>query len=454
MRFRKLQGKFLSPQPSRSGRGSSTAEPRHLFHISRVWGSRHGGSVYSRRLAQELHDQGWRVTLVAERFDLPPQLLDALDANAAPCNHEACARSLHSGVRSSDVLYENGPRNKSLIKSVRLKHFFRRNPGAWLPKALEAAGLCRQILAAPGALVIVQGDLPRLIYLWLQLWVPLIFIRQDGILTCPGNNRFLQRSRAVCRQPAGWSCLGTHRKEGCLGDLPWPRQVARLAFRLRDRVLLRGIRHFVGNSHYTVRAHCRPGAVLYPSRAGSKEPGKQPERDLHRLVFCGRLEAVKGAEEALRILSLLPEPYYLEILGDGPERGRLAKAAWDLQLDHRVAFRGWVDEPTRDRWLAAAGVLLMTSLWDEAFGMAGLEAMAQGTPVVAYDVGGVSEWCGGDAGELVRCGDVRRAAVAVLQLTRDTAHWTVHSGAALQVANQQFPVGRFEHELAKMLAEL
>ena len=177
-------------------------------------------------------------------------------------------------------------------------------------------------------------------------------------------------------------------------------------------------------------------------------------RDLRRLVFCGRLETVKGAADAVRILSLLPDRFTLEILGDGPERGRLGKAVQDLQLGNRVRFRGWVDALTRDACLAASGVLLMPSLWDEAFGMAGLEALAQGTPVVAYDVGGISEWCHDGAGRLVPCGDVRQAAKAVQELTENPIRWAAHSQAAKRIARLEFPTGRFGHELSEILSQL
>jgi glycosyltransferase involved in cell wall biosynthesis len=166
------------------------------------------------------------------------------------------------------------------------------------------------------------------------------------------------------------------------------------------------------------------------------------------------LEEVKGAADTVQILSLLPNEFFLEILGDGPEREKLIRAVQDRQLGDRVKFRGWVDSVTRDRVLASAGALLMPSLCAEAFGMAGLEALAQGTPVVAYDVGGISEWCRGQAGILVQCGDVRRAAMAVRELTQDSVAWANHSRAAKCAADRGFPVNRFEQDLDQLLQQV
>jgi glycosyltransferase involved in cell wall biosynthesis len=168
------------------------------------------------------------------------------------------------------------------------------------------------------------------------------------------------------------------------------------------------------------------------------------------LVFCGRLEPVKGAEDAIRILSLLPGEYYLDVLGDGVERERLNRLVAELGLKGRVKFWGWVDGATRDKVMGSAGVLVLPSLWDEGFGMAGVEAMGVGTPVVAYEVGGVGEWCRGEAGVLVRCGDVAGAARAVRELTEDQVRWAGASRAARRLAEEEFPAERFGRELGEL----
>jgi glycosyltransferase involved in cell wall biosynthesis len=119
-----------------------------------------------------------------------------------------------------------------------------------------------------------------------------------------------------------------------------------------------------------------------------------------------------------------------------------------------VRFHGWVEPSARDRCLASAGALLMPSRWDEAFGMAGLEALAQSTPVVAYDVGGIAEWCRDGAGILVAAGNVVFASAAVRQLTISPDRWLNYSQAAARLAREQFPPDRFAKDLRRLLAEL
>jgi glycosyltransferase involved in cell wall biosynthesis len=346
---------------------------------------------------------------------------------------------------------------QSSFKQIRLAAFFRSDLLAWPRRVWEVLKVCRLAVTMRGVIIIVQGDLPRLTYLLLQILVPLIFIRQDGILTCPGNTRFLAQSRAVCDRRMGLSCLSclaVHRVERCMQGLSLCKRIGRVVFRIRDRLLLRCIDHFVTSSRYLARAHDRQARVVYPPVLTRREKVAEVARDLKRLIFCGRLEQVKGAAEAIGVLRLLPERYHLEILGEGPDREGLSKLVEELGLHSRVTFLGWLDGPDRDRALASAGVLLMPSLWDEAFGMAGVEAMSLGTPVVAYEVGGVSEWCRGQAGVLVPCGDIAGAAMAVRELTQNRARWARYSQAAVRLVEQKFPAERFGREVGEMVGEV
>jgi glycosyltransferase involved in cell wall biosynthesis len=395
-------------------RAAMTAEPRQqkrAFCFSRVWGSYHGGTVYSKSLLHELSSRGWAVTVLAERFEEP---------------------------------VSNG---------IVLKTFFNSSSVTWILKLREILAIFRLVDRNHETVFIVQGDLPRVSYLLLQCLAPLVFIRQDGILACPGNNRFLARG-SVCRRRFGCGCLSVDRAEDCLSGLSLLHRVGRVGYRMRDRFLLQGFRHFVVNSNYLQRAHGRPARVLYPPRLDTGGVPKEITRDLKRLIFCGRLEPVKGALQAIKILQLLPSDYHLDVLGDGSERARLMRFAEDSCLRHRVTFHGWVNEVTRDNALRSAGVTVVPSLCDEAFGMVGLESFAQGTPVVAYDVGGIPEWCRDGAGILVDCGNIRQAAAAVLRLTQDPPFWLESSAAARRIVEEQFPVGRFGKDLAAVLAEV
>ncbi len=130
------------------------------------------------------------------------------------------------------------------------------------------------------------------------------------------------------------------------------------------------------------------------SRSGARRAiGVAPDRPL--VVFAGRIQPLKGADVAVRMLgSLERSDAQLLIVGgasgnDGDaEVARVHRLVSALGLDDRVRF----DPPQPHHLLAgyyrAADVVVVPSR-SESFGLVALEAAACGTPVVAADVGGL-----------------------------------------------------------------
>jgi alpha-1,6-mannosyltransferase len=101
----------------------------------------------------------------------------------------------------------------------------------------------------------------------------------------------------------------------------------------------------------------------------------------HLLVHCGRLSAEKHVERSVDTLAALHEagqPVRLVVAGDGPRRSALQRRARGLP----VTFLGFVaSRPAVARLLASSDVSLAPGP-HETFGLAALEALASGTPVV------------------------------------------------------------------------
>lgn len=122
------------------------------------------------------------------------------------------------------------------------------------------------------------------------------------------------------------------------------------------------------------------------------------------VLFVGRAVEAKGIRDAIhawrRSRSVLP----FVVAGTGPLRQEIETAG--------IEVLGWLD---RRRLCAAyrrAAVVVMPSRWQEPFGIVGLEALTLGTPVAAWDSGGVREWHPG--GELLApWGDVDGLARAI-----------------------------------------
>lgn len=116
-------------------------------------------------------------------------------------------------------------------------------------------------------------------------------------------------------------------------------------------------------------------------------------------IMVARLTAQKRVDLALRALARIPSRIPLTIVGDGPELGSLRAIAARLGLSERVRWEGAQPPSEVANLLARADVMLFTAI-GEGLGLAAVEALMAGVPViVCRDGGGVVEtvtrWGGG-----------------------------------------------------------
>jgi glycosyltransferase involved in cell wall biosynthesis len=155
-------------------------------------------------------------------------------------------------------------------------------------------------------------------------------------------------------------------------------------------------------------------------------------------LFVGRLVRTKGVEHLLYALEILRDLRGSEldfvVAGEGPRRDRLARLAARLGLQ-RVRFAGQVPEDEKWRMLRSCSLFVLPSI-AESFGLALLEAMSIGRPVVASRVGGVPEVVG-DAGIIVPAGSPPALARAIGALLDDPGR-ARHLGAAAAARASRF----------------
>jgi glycosyltransferase involved in cell wall biosynthesis len=127
------------------------------------------------------------------------------------------------------------------------------------------------------------------------------------------------------------------------------------------------------------------------------------------IAMTARLVPAKGHEVAIGALARLPEDLCMVFVGEGPERPSLEDLARRLGVSARCLFLGSrADVPAI---LEACDLYLQTS-YAEGFGIAALEAMAAGLPVVASDSPGLGGLVRG-AGALFPTGDAEACAAAI-----------------------------------------
>lgn len=124
------------------------------------------------------------------------------------------------------------------------------------------------------------------------------------------------------------------------------------------------------------------------------------------LVAAGRLVPVKGFDLLLdafaRVVKNRPEAR-LHLLGEGPERAALGNQAARLGIGAQVVFEGFRDNPYP--YLRHADLVVLSSRY-EGYPNVVLEALALGTPVVAFACPGGSAVVDGVNGWTVPAGDV------------------------------------------------
>lgn len=117
-----------------------------------------------------------------------------------------------------------------------------------------------------------------------------------------------------------------------------------------------------------------------------------------RLLYAGQLHAYKGVHKALTALEQLnrdtPNKFELTLAGTGPQSyiDRLHNLAAELGLGDSLTFAGALTQDRLASLYRESDILLVTSLWEEPFGLTHLEAMASGTPVISTFRGGMKEF--------------------------------------------------------------
>jgi glycosyltransferase involved in cell wall biosynthesis len=233
------------------------------------------------------------------------------------------------------------------------------------------------------------------------------------------------------------------------GRFPWPLSayVRGTCARLRawDRATSGRAQVMLADSCHVAdrirRHYAREAEVVYPpvdverfASAPAVDPGA---RD--RYLLAGAFAPYKRADLALETCARLGRPVF--VTGSGPEEARLRRvAASDTE------FRGWVGESEMAPLYAGARALLFPG--EEDFGIMPVEALASGTPVIAYGRGGALETVGrgADPAALARvaAGGVARVPGGVLFGTQ--------SAAGLAEAIEAFERERFEPAALRVLA--
>jgi glycogen(starch) synthase len=177
-------------------------------------------------------------------------------------------------------------------------------------------------------------------------------------------------------------------------------------------------------------------------------PRPFPELGGHpRVVFVGRLVRAKGTDVLVEAAARVHTPgMRLLVVGDGPDRARIERAARRLGIATRFHVTGFVGHERIPAILRSADLLVLPSLYEE-LGTVLVEAQQVGLPVVASRVGGIPEVIQhGVNGLLVAPGDAAELARAIDTILGD-ADLRARLGAAAAEGAWRFDLERVEDEV-------
>jgi glycosyltransferase involved in cell wall biosynthesis len=231
-----------------------------------------------------------------------------------------------------------------------------------------------------------------------------------------------------------------------LARLPRPaRQVVRAAvlptLRERDRIAAQHATVVLGNSSAVAKrisaAYGRRAQVIHPPVDVARW-ASVPSGDRSYMLWLGRLVPYKRPDLAVEVARRTGIP--LVVVGDGPERARLERDA-----PPHVRFLGHCPDRVVREAVASARILLFPG--EEDFGIAPVEALAAGVPVIALGCGGALDYVRqGLNGLLVGREDPDAFAAAVRSAW--SCSWDER---AIRRSADVFSVGRFRAELRSVL---
>ncbi|MBN9691969.1 MAG: glycosyltransferase family 4 protein [Verrucomicrobia bacterium] len=291
----------------------------------------------------------------------------------------------------------------------------------WLARAGHTVGLVYQdegpVEVTCPTFALPEGGTPEAFRAQVESFQPDViqihYVRRPGLLTeaaalrpscvflhdqtwfCPSGDR-MDRWFNPCHRPHSAQCLFWNYAQGCGGKHPvgnwqrWRRTEALSVLKTLDRVRLQVASRFMQqgleeNGYQTSRVDLVPLFADPPVVPAQTEPGL--------LLLPSRLAPGKGVDLALRAMAGLKDvPWKLVIAGHGNQRGELQRESAALGLTDRVTFLGEISPTELHGWYARAQLVLFPVIRREPFGLIGVEAMAHGRPIVAFQGGAVDEW--------------------------------------------------------------
>jgi glycosyltransferase involved in cell wall biosynthesis len=263
---------------------------------------------------------------------------------------------------------------------------------------------------------------------------PLVVARRHGIPVVHTLHTYELLSANYASDRGGWIDRTDPRfRERLLNTATYP---------VRRLVHPATVDEFIAVSEFVANVHARRGiaARVVPSAVATQNGVPPPAFDRRRgIVYVGRLVEEKGVRDVLDVARRLPE-LPVTLVGAGPLMPLVEEASSSMQ---NLNCTGWEQHESVQEHLRSARVLLMPSRCAETSGLAALEALACGTPVVAFPAGGLADVMRDSGGGRLVAEGGSALAAACEELHGDRAIWEAFSRRGLEAVAAHFSTERW-----------
>jgi glycosyltransferase involved in cell wall biosynthesis len=187
--------------------------------------------------------------------------------------------------------------------------------------------------------------------------------------------------------------------------------------------------------------------------SGTTNPSANPTLSI---AYVGRLVLEKDVPtivEAVRLAQTSGYSVALKIIGDGPDRPRIEAAISAHTFDPPITMTGYLLDEALSAALRDAAVVVIPTIMEETAGLAVMEQMDRGKPVIVSDIGGLAE-VAGDAGLKFPPGNASALAACLQQLMDNPSLLRELGSRAKTRATTVFSLDRMIEEHYRMFEKL
>lgn len=274
---------------------------------------------------------------------------------------------------------------------------------------------------------------------------PVIRSMHEPRMVCPGQGKFWRYSETICNKPFGTHCIIHAYTQGCVNRHPKRLIEAFKNTYFETKIASRKYSKIIVMSEYmnslAIEVGFDTSNICFNPLFTPNVNIEGKEKIKKRILYIGRLSKTKGIhyliQSGIKILETQNDVVF-DIIGEGHDKNYFVSLIPE-EFKDKFIFHGWKNKVEINTILANSYIMIFPSIYPEAFGISGIEAMMYGIPVVGFDVGGVSTWLKNEkTGFLVPVKNISEMTNKTMLLLNDTVLYNKMSYNSRIIALNEF----------------